>query len=1350
MAKRFSRFLLLAVTFLVGASVVLGQVSTSGTLQGTVSDATGAVIAGADVKARDEATGTVFETKSGVDGSFRIANLRPGTYVVSISMQGFKTAEYRDVKVITGQIYELSAKLEVGEMQSTVVVEAGAVVLETASTTIGTTITGKAINTLPLTSRDALDLAILMPGAATTGRVRQTSFMGLPKGAINITYDGINAQDNILKSSDGFFTIIRPKIDTVEEFSITTAGQTGEKSSEGAVQISFETKRGGNEYHGSAWWYHRNDFFNSNYWFSNLAGQDRQRQRLNQYGAQVNGPILKEKLFFFVAMDRYQQPSSRFRSRTILAPNSLSGIYEYNVSALPTIPAGNTWTTCGTSSRSTVSSGLTCTVNLYAMAAAGGLTVTPDPIVANILSQVDAVRGVSSVSISNGTTLPFPAPHIDNAQFNNPGVGDRRFPDLRLDWNITKAHTFSFIYHYNWFSGTPDFLNGFDQTFPVAPFNTNQGSQISNRNQFTAAWRWNLAANMSNELRWGVQSAPVSFFPDMNLSIYPTMTTNEGTLNVRPTFPIISNPFLPFSVQGRNTPIAQLIETFSWTKGKHSFNFGGTWTEVRLYSYFNNTIRTANIGLSGNDTVLNNLNTSSNFPGSDSTQRGTGLNLLALLGARITSVTGNVSVDESQRQYVPGAPGKQRVHQTEFGLYGGDSWRIHPTLTINASLRWEYQGAPQDPKGLSFRVRDHLTGVWGVSGLNNLFQPGNLPGSIPVYEPNSSSDPWYEKDFNNWAPSIGLAWSPNYDNRWYNMIFGGPGKTVFRTNYAITFTREGINNYLTIANSNPGFNSGVRTDNSTQTACAPPYTSASTGTFPSGCLTLNGINNGELQAMRQAIPTYPTAPFQMTAFIHSVNAFAPNLSIPYVQNWSFGIQRELTPSTVVEVRYIGNHSVGLWRQDNINEVNIFENGFLTEFQNAQRNLAICRALGSAGGCATARFSNQGLVHPTLGAQVPVPIFTAAFTGSTTGSQTNANFSSGTFITPMDNNQPGSVAGTLTGQSFACNMFGSQTLQGAGTVSPCPTSAPLVGPFASQVNFFIANPWGGAFRMYNGSQSTYNGLTVEVRRRPSKGLQLNANYTFAKSLTNNYADSSISFAGFSTLRDRGRDKGNSPWDLTHAFKMQLIYEMPFGYGKRWTPGNPILNHVVGGWEISAIDRWQSGRVFLLTGGRGGTFNTADGGVQLIGITRNQLQDMLSVRKMPNGQVFYFPASLISSSGATAGQANRAFLRPCGESTPSEMGTFCRRVFLYGPSFHRADISVIKRFRVTESINVEYRAEFLNAFNDINFFFPGSETTSVGTAALTSGTFGRITNAFQDTSTTDDNGGRIIQMVLRINF
>jgi hypothetical protein len=1345
MAKRFLCLVVLVAFCLLGSTDVMAQVSSTGQLLGTVSDQTGAVIAGATIKIKDDATGNVIETKSSADGHFSAGSLRPGTYTVAVSMQGFKSAEYRAVKVTVGQVYDLAAKLEVGALESTVVVEAGAEVLETSSTTVGTSITGKSITQLPLASRDALDLAILMPGAATTGRARQTSFMGLPKGAINITMDGINAQDNVLKSNDGFFTLIRPRIDSIEEFSISTAGQGAEQSSEGAVQIRFETKRGGNVYHGGGWWYHRNDYFNSNYYFSNQTKTRRQRQRLNQFGGNVGGPVWKDKMFFFASMDIYRNPSTQVRTRTIFAPNGATGLFDYAVSAMPSAATllAAPWVTCSASSPRIVpgtSPAGICTANLLAAGAPGGATVlglvnnSVDPSAAVILTAVNSARAAPGVALN-----PIPSPWLDSITFNNPGDATRRFPDLRLDWNITKSIQWTGIYHYNYFISKPDFLNSFDQSYPVAPFNTNQGSQISNRNEWVMAVRWNIAANKSNEVRFGLVTSPVSFFPDLNASLYPAATNNLGSVNIRRAFPTISTPILGWSVQGRNGGLWQLIDTFSWSKGKHNVMIGGNWTHIRKLGTFSSTqVNTASLAANSSDPATGVIGSTGTLPGSSSTDRSNAAALYAALTGRVSSYTGSVAVDPATRLFAAGGRSFQDLGQNEFGFYASDSFRIHPKLTINYGLRWEFQGVPYDTDNITFNVQGGGAGAFGVSGNNNLFKPGTMPGTIPVFELNGNKK-WYNNDMNNFAPNVGLAWTPGFSNSILKTVFGESGKTVFRISYSTTYTREGTNNFENIVFNNPGaFGSIDVTAVTPGATCTPPFSSI--GTFPAGCLTLTGLYAGNLQALRTIPAAFPTAPFQISSLGQSVNTFSNNMRTPLVHNWSVGIQRELTSNLVLEVRYVGNHGSGLIRQIDVNEVNIFENGFLTEFGLAQSNLAICRAnqlacRTAAGSTSTtfASFANLGLAG-----QVAVPIMTQAFTGLVAGSQTNSQFANGTNITSLDNGAAGSFANTLANtSSFLCNLIGTTALPGATCVGTAPVTSLI------PANFWVASPnSAGSFLFNNATHSTYNGMTMELRKRYSKGLQFSGNYTFAKALTNYFGDASNSFAGFSTLRNPAYDKGASPWDLRHTFKINGIYSLPFGPGRKWNSSHGWVNRFIEGWEISAVNRWQSGRVFQLTSGNSfRTVNGGEAGVILAGITPKQIQDSLNIRKLPTGQVYFFPASLIGSNG----QANTTFIKPC--NTP---GKLCSKIFLYGPSFFRADINVVKKIRITERIEMEYRAEFLNAFNNINFFFPGSETTSVATSAITGTSFGQVTNAFRDVSTTDDNGGRIIQMVLRIRF
>ncbi len=529
--KRVVSMLCLAALCLFMGFSAMAQ-SENGTLIGTVLDSDGKAVVGASVTVVDAATNSqIATTKTADEGKFTVSNIPPGHYKVTVAMANFKTSVSNDVEILLHRTYELPVKLEVGAAGITVNIEAGQQLLETVNTSTQATISGRSITNLPLNSRSALLLAVLDPGAQTVGGPRNSTFEGLPKGAINITFDGINAQDNLLKSNDGFFAINDPRIDDIEEFGITTTGNDPSKTGQGAVQMSYVSKRGGNAFHGGVWEYNRNQAYNSNYYFSNAQGLPRTKDQLNDFGYKIGGPIFKDKLFFFTDMDFFQFPQSVTRSRTIyttgakavtaggiVGSGSAQGFFNYtpvNSSGTPTALtaaqlAAAPWITCNAVPLCTVQ--LLGATGLAANGGVAGLPTTVNGTVAPILNAVESAAAAPGVTVS----AALPSPFQESIGYNAATIGKRRYPDVRFDYNMTKHHSLEFDYHYAWYGGGPDVLNNADATYPVAPFNTSQGNQISNRNLFVLAERWTIGSNMSNELRLGIQSSPVSFGVGVN------------------------------------------------------------------------------------------------------------------------------------------------------------------------------------------------------------------------------------------------------------------------------------------------------------------------------------------------------------------------------------------------------------------------------------------------------------------------------------------------------------------------------------------------------------------------------------------------------------------------------------------------------------------------------------------------------------------------------------------------------------------------------------------------------------------------------------------------------------------
>src|SRR5688572_13182525 len=185
-----------------------------------------------------------------------------------------------------------------------------------------------------------MDFVNFLPGVTTADGNRQAQINGLPRGFNNITLDGVNIQDNTLRSTDGFFAIVSPRLDAIEEVTVQTASQGAEGTGQGAVQIRFVTRSGSNDYTGSGYWTFRSDKLNANSWFNNRDGVDKAKLKQNQPGIRVGGPISipglfdgRNKAFFFVNYEEFRQPAESTETRTMFHPRAEQGWYRYTTSA---------------------------------------------------------------------------------------------------------------------------------------------------------------------------------------------------------------------------------------------------------------------------------------------------------------------------------------------------------------------------------------------------------------------------------------------------------------------------------------------------------------------------------------------------------------------------------------------------------------------------------------------------------------------------------------------------------------------------------------------------------------------------------------------------------------------------------------------------------------------------------------------------------------------------------------------------------------------------------------------------------------------------------------------------------
>ena len=1243
-------------------SVALGQ-ATRTSLNGLISDQAGAAVSGAKITAKHVTTNEEFQTTTDSQGAFVFPSMPIGQFAVRIEAAGFKRVEAQGVTLEVGIPAKLNLALEIGQVSDAVEVSAQQEVVNTTNPTLTNVVKTNQIKDLPLPTRNVLDLARLQAGVAVSGtNTRSASVGGLRGSGTNVTQDGVNAMDNFVKT-DSFFAISAPALDSVSEFSLTV-GTVGSDAGRGVAQVTMVTKNGTNDYHGRLFYQHRNDALNANTFFNNASGTPRPVLRQHFAGFNIGGPVWlpkkpfgpvaydgHDKSFFFFSYEAFRENFQVTRNRTVLAPDARQGLFRYQ---------GRDATGAATNE----------SVNLLSI----GAFKTLNPIT---LAQLNAMPTPNNTLVGDGLNTSGYRYNVAGTDPNDKYVG--RFDQQLLNNSRFGSHKLEFVYNYANFLLTPDTFNNLEAPFPGGA----NAFQASTRTLVTAAIQSTFGSRMSNEVRVGHQRAPVGFLRESQPTI-PFIGLNS-----------VTNFDNTFMSQGRNTLVYQYIDNFSLVSGTHNFRMG---TDIQSLSAitFNDTgiNQTINIGTnSANGTGIlaaslpnlpRNADGTLNATGTAIVNRAQGVyvDLVGLLANsnKVFNVTSPTS------GFVPGATRQRDFKQRSVSLYFQDQWRVRRNFTLSYGTRWEFQGVPFESNGVAIQPANGIAGLFGVSGLNNLFKPGVLNGQATTpleFVNGDTGKKLYGNDWNNFAPFIGIAYSPDFESGPMRWVFGPAGKGSIRAGFSISYLQDGftvVSNALGTGTTNPGLIQTVA------------------NTTPTGVLTPAGV---ELPKTNFKIPITDAENLTLNTG-NGLWAFDPNLRVPYVQQWSLGIEREIANNTAFEIRYVGNHAVKMFRAIDFNEVNIFENGFLNEFINAQKNLAI---------------NGGGSFAPGAPGTAPLPILAALFAGVSTAN----GYGSSTFITNLNNNNVGTMAFTLANSAtYRANR----------------ANLPA--------NFFLANPNANFARLLtNNSFSNYHSLQMEIRRRMSKGLQLQANYTFAKALTDTDGGGQSTLEQFRTLRNLSLDKHRAGFDQTHRFVGNFIYELPFGSGRRWLSGGiPVLGKAIEGWQVGSIIAWQTGGPIGVFSGRS-TFNqfnlaTANNPglnpAQLVGITADEFRNSAGVFKTPSG-VFFVDPKLLDIATNAAGQLTGATLKNglLSAPAPGTFGSFPRNA-INSPKFSQVDISLSKFTRFYEKANVEFKANFINAFNHANFAFADLNFDAAN--------FGRISNI--------RGNERNINFILAINF
>jgi hypothetical protein len=527
---------------------------------GTVTDPTGALLPTVSVKITNVKTGTIAQIVTSSKGDYDMPFLDPGLYTVEFQANGFDRFVRSGINLQLDQVARVDGRMKIGSITEVVTVNGGAPILDTEDSQRGTNFNSTLVATLPTVGRDASYLALLAPGTSTA----QSGVSGVDPGRRSVNGSrafGISATVNggsgVLPNSDNFVTLV-PALGAVGEFNVIENNFTAEYAT-GTSVLNIVTKSGTNQFHGSIFEYFENDYLNARNYFAKSATP----LRYNQPGGTFGGPVLHNKVFFFLSYQNTLNPSTTITTKTVPTAAVAGGDF----TGLPTIKDPNT-----------------------------GLPFANNKIPGN---RIDPV----AQKVLAYWPTPNQSGNVNNFYFA--GRQDLTTPiyDGRIDFQINHSHSLTFAGH------DYELTNNHTGSIPgPACFDKSErcGQQVSHSKQFTISERWILSANKINEARFNLTR---QYFNQLTPNQDKALPTALGLTTVPPNyFPYFSvGGAVPTSIgPGQHSGGAQTVfsyaDSFTWIAGRHSIKFGG---EFDRFQY--NVLKTWDSGTFGFSGVFSNV-----------------------------------------------------------------------------------------------------------------------------------------------------------------------------------------------------------------------------------------------------------------------------------------------------------------------------------------------------------------------------------------------------------------------------------------------------------------------------------------------------------------------------------------------------------------------------------------------------------------------------------------------------------------------------------------------------------------------------------------------------------------------
>jgi len=1212
--SRMKSVLHFSIAAVVLFSAITARAGITGSISGTVSDPSGAVMAGVTVSVTSVSTGVRSTTVTDGKGFYRFPALNVDTYDVAVTQTGFRPFLESGVRIDANSAIQIDIALQLGQLTDTVTVKSNTLQVETQSTQMGDVIEGTTITSVPLNGRSYIDLLALQPGVSpytdddtAAGLVQAPVSGSLGNGTQSINGGRPEANGFMVNGADAEEGVhngaaIVPNLDAISEFRIITNNFNAEYGNYSGGQINVVTKSGSNDFHGGLFEFLRNtDFDAANY----FTGRGDFKQ--NQFGGTFGGPIKKNKLFFFVdyqgtrqiigAPQYYAVPSTADRTGNLSdqAASFASGLDN----ASPPHPI--TTTVDGTPFANVLGSRLGYTVNTgepyyYTAGMVNPATIGSngvgipytsnctsndpttgcvfpnanipqtawDPVAVNMLKYIPSPNGGSG-ALSTFSTSAFNESLTDNKA------------GARVDASLGKNMLFGyyFIDKYNVANpyqsvnipgftavtyGMSQMIN-LGMTTTVSPSTVNDARLVYLRNV-------NFIGNPQGGL--GVSLASLGFNTPWN--------TTGGIGNISPSLAGVPNTNfnaysfgVPSTTFDQHNNTFQIIDNLTRIVGTHTFQFGADvhYDQIDLTGF---TAENGQFFFTGSETGLD----FADF----------------LIGAPSSFIQGSPDIEHTRSKY--------------YGLYGQDSWRVRPTLTLNYGLRWEASTPWYDKQNYIETL---------IVGEQSQLFPDAPPGLVVPGDPGVPRT-LAPTRYGNFAPRFGLAYSPKASEGLLARILGGPGNTSIRLGYGLFYqsiqqadTEQEIGDapygFYYQSSSLPLLNSPFI--NRTAPPPPPPLSNVVPSDFPFSFPPPNvSAKNPDIGF-----------PWTLVEPIAGGNYFNPKNVLPYSQDYELSLQRQFGRATVLSLSYVG--TVG--------------HKLLTFVESNPGNEAVCLFL-----------SNPANLALTTSGQPQTPC--GPF-GEDPG--TSAPYQLATGV-------------TVPGFSGATKFATTRLVTGFGTPS--------------------TDNFGSNAYMNSVANSSYNSFQDSLQHT-DKYAEFMIGYTWAKSMDNG----SGTLDATNPYNPR-QSRALSIYDVPQIFVASYTIHLPLD---RWSGDRAVSRGLTGGWALSGITTFASGRPVQLTenddNSLSGTFlapvdapSYADNGSKLF-VDKN-------------------PRNLAGPDETPLPYFNPAYFI---QEPEGQIGNVMRR-FFNGPGINNFDLALLKNTKITETKELQFRAEAFNVFNHAQFQIP----------------------------------------------